>query len=82
MIFLFIQNRRVVVREPTGDLREAQWEERERMNFIYFPREGQAYELQSMLTDKHLPVSYVSTHYFTHRRNARDRVTNILQVAG
>eukprot|EP00794_Sanderia_malayensis_P015386 gene15386-16965_t len=52
------RNRRIVVREPNGVLREATWHERERMNFIYFPREGQSYELQPMLTDEYLPVVF------------------------
>jgi len=49
------RNRRIVVREPNGVLREAAWEERERMNYIYFPKEGQKFQLPPMLTEEHLP---------------------------
>ena len=47
-----------MVREPNGVLREATWEERERMNYMYLPREGQFYQLPAMLTDEFLPVSH------------------------
>ncbi|XP_065061109.1 small ribosomal subunit protein mS22-like [Rhopilema esculentum] len=51
-------NRRIVVREPNGILREATWEERERMNYLYLPKKGQSYRLPQMLTDQDLPVVF------------------------
>lgn len=39
LCFLF-QERFIVVREPSGTLRKASWEERDRMIQVYFPKEG------------------------------------------
>jgi len=48
--------RAILVREnSTGTLREANWDERDRMQFIYWPREGQTYEIAPMLLDENLP---------------------------
>jgi len=47
----------VIVREnSTGVLREASWDERDRMQYMYWPKEGQRHEIIEMLTDEHLPV--------------------------
>ena len=34
------RERLVVVREADGTLRQAEWEERDRVNQIYFPKKG------------------------------------------
>lgn len=34
------KDRYIVVREPSGTLRKAKWEERDRINFVYYPTEG------------------------------------------
>ena len=44
------------MREPDGTLREGHWEERDRMNFLFFQREGQSYKMPSVLEDDHLEV--------------------------
>ena len=61
-VIISSQNRRIVVREPSGVLREATWTERDKMNFIYFPKPEQKYELPTMLQDEHLPVRCVHVH--------------------
>jgi len=38
-------------------LREATWEERDRMNFIYFPKPGRKYEMPELLKDERLEVA-------------------------
>jgi len=49
----------ILVREnSTGILREANWDERDRMRFIYWPREGQEYEMPPMLLDDNLPFVF------------------------
>lgn len=53
------RTRAVIIREnDTGVLREANWDERDRMEFLYWPKEGQMYELAPMLQDEHLPYSF------------------------
>jgi hypothetical protein len=44
------------VREPDGTLREGHWDERDRINFLFFQREGQTYKMSSVLEDEHLEV--------------------------
>lgn len=47
--------RRVVVREnATGILRESKWEQRERMNELYWPTEGRDYKPKQITQDEHL----------------------------
>ena len=49
----------MLVREnATGILREGSWDERDRMEFMYWPKEGQHHEILPMLQDQYLPVSY------------------------
>jgi len=51
-----LRSRSIFVREnDTGVLREASWEERDRMQFMYWPKEGQHHEIVEMLQDQHLP---------------------------
>lgn len=50
------RTRAVLIREnATGILREGNWDERDRMDFMYWPKEGQTYDLAPMLQEKHLP---------------------------
>ena len=48
------QDRQVVVREPSGVLREGTWEERDRMMHVYFPSLGRKMWLPHMLTEEGL----------------------------
>ncbi|KAK2581367.1 hypothetical protein KPH14_005061 [Odynerus spinipes] len=34
------RDRYIVIREPDGTLRHAKWDERDRINYVYFPRKG------------------------------------------
>ena len=45
------RDRIIVVRDPDGTLREAQWSERDRMNLTYFPTEGRKFK-EPRLFDK------------------------------
>lgn len=45
------RNRIVLARDPNGTLRKASWEEREKMNKIYFPTPGRAFVTPKMFTD-------------------------------
>ncbi|XP_011307836.1 28S ribosomal protein S22, mitochondrial [Fopius arisanus] len=47
-------NRLIVVRDPDGKLRKADWDERFRMNHIYFPIEGREMFTPKMFQDEHL----------------------------
>ena len=53
---IYFQTRSITVREPSGRLRKAAWEERDRMNFIYFPKPGRKYEMPELLKDERLEV--------------------------
>ncbi|KAG8230338.1 hypothetical protein J437_LFUL000609 [Ladona fulva] len=48
------RDRVIVVREPNGILRKANWEERNRMNQIYFERIGRKIKPPPMFEDKYL----------------------------
>jgi len=56
IMFSLFQKRKVVVREPSGRLRSATWEERDHINFIYFPKDGRKWEMPEMLTESGLQV--------------------------
>nr|XP_022913535.1 28S ribosomal protein S22, mitochondrial [Onthophagus taurus] len=43
--------RLIVIREPCGTLRHADWDTRERMNQIYFPLQGKKYRIPQMFQD-------------------------------
>ena len=49
------QSRRIVVRDCDGSLREATWEERDRMCQVFFPALGRRMWLPPMLSTEHLP---------------------------
>jgi len=54
-----MRDRAVLVREnSTGILREASWDERDRMQYMYWPKEGQQHRIVEMLMDEHLPRSF------------------------
>nr|CAG4650383.1 EOG090X0AW0 [Sida crystallina] len=48
------RKRRVVVRDPNGDLREATWEERSKVSQIYFPMPGKQIQMPKMFEERHL----------------------------
>ncbi|XP_028394281.1 28S ribosomal protein S22, mitochondrial-like [Dendronephthya gigantea] len=52
------RDRRIVVRESNGGLREARWEERDRMNFLFFQREGQSYKMPRVLEDENMQNAF------------------------
>lgn len=45
-------DRLIVVREPNGDLREAEWELRDRINQVYFPKARRSITIPKMFEDK------------------------------
>ncbi|KAL2096241.1 hypothetical protein ACEWY4_008389 [Coilia grayii] len=51
------RERFVVVREPSGALRKASWEERDRVLQIYFPKEGRQLTTPTLFTDDNLKVA-------------------------
>ena len=51
-----IQTRLITIREANGRLRKARWEERDRMNQIYFPKPGRKHEIPELLKDENLKV--------------------------
>ena len=51
----FVKDRYIVVREVDGALREATWDERDRMNQIYYPKTGRKLNMPRMLTGDYLP---------------------------
>lgn len=51
------RERFIVVREPSGDLRKASWEERDRMVQIYFPKEGRKLTPPKLFTEDNLKVA-------------------------
>lgn len=42
------RSRMIVVREPSGTLRTSNWEEQDRINQVYFPREGRRHYIPAM----------------------------------
>ena len=48
------RDRLIVVREPNGDLRQAEWSERDRMNNLYFPEEGRKHCMPPMFEPEKL----------------------------
>lgn len=53
---LLFQERFIVVREPSGTLRKASWEERDRMIQVYFPREGRRILTPVIFKEENLQV--------------------------
>ncbi|XP_014419693.1 28S ribosomal protein S22, mitochondrial isoform X2 [Camelus ferus] len=52
------RERFIVVREPSGTLRKASWEERDRMIQIYFPKEGRRVLTPVIFKDENLQTMY------------------------
>ncbi|XP_069505685.1 small ribosomal subunit protein mS22 [Ambystoma mexicanum] len=52
------RERFIVVREPTGRLRKATWEERDRMIQVYFPRERRRITPPPIFQEEHLMVVF------------------------
>jgi len=48
------RSRLIVVRDPDGTLRKANWDEQDRLNEIYFPREGRKHYTPQALDPDHL----------------------------
>ncbi|XP_068700210.1 small ribosomal subunit protein mS22-like [Montipora foliosa] len=48
------RTRSITIREPDGKLRKATWEERDRMNLIYFPKPGRRHQMPELLKDENL----------------------------
>lgn len=63
--FLF-QERFIVVREPSGTLRKASWEERDRMIQVYFPKEGRRVLTPVIFKEENLQVRW----FWFHRGSA------------
>lgn len=60
-----LQDRQIVVREIDGTLREANWEERDRMCQMFFPKLGRKMWLPMMLKPKQLPEVLSLGHHLT-----------------
>lgn len=54
----FFQKRYIVSRDPDGTLRNASWDERDRMIKTFFPSPKQKYGIPKMFLDDHLMVSF------------------------
>ncbi|XP_074625527.1 small ribosomal subunit protein mS22-like [Acropora palmata] len=52
------RSRSITIREPDGKLRKATWEERDRMNLIYFPKTGRRHEMPELLKDENLKIMF------------------------
>jgi len=48
------RSRMIVVREPTGTLRTSNWEEQDRINQVYFPKEGRRHYIPAMFDTDNL----------------------------
>ena len=55
-----MQKREVIVRDPDGILREASWEERQKMNQIYLPAPGRQIRMPKMFEEAHLQVVMIA----------------------
>ena len=58
MNFYDFQKRKVVVRDPDGILREASWEEKQKMCQIFFPTPGRKIKEPKMFEEANLQVFY------------------------
>ncbi|XP_062900990.1 28S ribosomal protein S22, mitochondrial [Mobula hypostoma] len=57
------KERFIVVREPSGVLRKATWEERDRMIQVYFPREGRRIIPPPIFKNENLLVVFAHDHF-------------------
>ena len=60
-----LQKRTVVTRDPDGVLREASWDEKQRVCEIYFPRHGREMEVPKMFEDENLQVKRIIIGLFS-----------------
>ena len=51
-----VRSRIIVVREPDGSLRTCSWEEKDRVNQIYFPKEGRRHYTPQMFEPEQLEI--------------------------
>lgn len=56
-------DRLIVVREPNGILRHAKWDERHRLNQIYYPMEGREIYTPKMFQEQYLKVFYMCVQF-------------------
>lgn len=56
---LFLQERFIVVREPSGVLRKATWEERDRLIQVYFPKQGRQLTAPLIFQEENLKVGKI-----------------------
>ncbi|KAK7882774.1 hypothetical protein WMY93_028948 [Mugilogobius chulae] len=52
------QERFIVVREPSGTLRKASWEERDRLIQVYFPKEGRKLTPHPIFTEENMKMVF------------------------
>ncbi|XP_036733144.2 28S ribosomal protein S22, mitochondrial isoform X3 [Manis pentadactyla] len=57
------EERFIVVREPSGTLRKASWEERDRVIQIYFPKEGRRVLTPVIFKEENLKIMYSQDRY-------------------
>ncbi|XP_017503966.2 small ribosomal subunit protein mS22 isoform X1 [Manis javanica] len=57
------RERFIVVREPSGTLRKASWEERDRVIQIYFPKEGRRVLTPIIFKEENLKIMYSQDRY-------------------
>ena len=62
-IIPFFQNRVIVARDPDGVLREASWEERQKMCQVYFSAVGREIQVPKMFENQYLEV-YINWYSF------------------
>ena len=60
VIIVSPQERFIVVREPNGTLRKANWEERDRLIQVYFPKEGRKITPPLIFKEENLKVMTTS----------------------
>ena len=65
LYFHNLQDRQIVVRQIDGTLREANWEERDRMCQMFFPKLGRKMWQPRMLHPKQLPEVLGLGHHLT-----------------
>jgi len=57
------RSRIIVVREPEGDLRTASWEEQDRINQVYYPKEGRKHYVPAMFEPENLEGLLTAERY-------------------
>lgn len=58
MVTWCFQERFIVIREPTGTLRKASWEERDRILQVYFPKEGRRLTAPPVFKEENLKMVF------------------------